>query len=79
MKHSIHVLISFVAVTMQMQNKLGRFPHEIFFSQKLIRECNSMEEIAEQRDKIKSKYWLKISEPGGICPRDLEDHQGWTG
>jgi len=39
----------------------------------LIRECNSVEEAAKQTDKMSSKYWLKISEPPGICPRVVED------
>lgn len=66
MKQSIHVRIRFVAVTMKMKNKLGRLPHGDFFSQKLIRECNSVEGIAEKTDKINSKYWLKISKPNAF-------------
>lgn len=68
MKHSIHAQKGFVAVTVQMQNKVGKFPDGgFFFFWKLIRECNSTEEIAEQTDKINSKYWLKISEPSGFA------------
>lgn len=51
-KHSIRVQIRFVAVKVQMQNKLQNADSHIVGFFFLIRECNSIEEVAEQMDKI---------------------------